>query len=51
VGDAENDQSFLSICGYSAAVANAVPSLRERVHWVTRGVRGDLPKPMRDGAR
>jgi hydroxymethylpyrimidine pyrophosphatase-like HAD family hydrolase len=64
VGDAENDQPFLAICGYSAAVANAVPTLRERVHWVTRGVRGagvvelidriiagDLPNPPRDGAR
>ena len=28
VGDAENDHSFLAICGCSAAVANAVPSIK-----------------------
>jgi hydroxymethylpyrimidine pyrophosphatase-like HAD family hydrolase len=31
VGDAENDWAFLSICGCSAAVANAVPSLKQSV--------------------
>ncbi|MCX5787361.1 MAG: HAD-IIB family hydrolase [Elusimicrobia bacterium] len=30
VGDAENDCSFLERCGVSAAVANALPALRER---------------------
>lgn len=29
VGDAENDRAFLAECGASAAVANALPSLRE----------------------
>jgi hydroxymethylpyrimidine pyrophosphatase-like HAD family hydrolase len=35
VGDAENDQVFLAICGYSAAVANAIPSLKHRVDFVS----------------
>lgn len=30
-GDAENDHSFLQICGCSAAVANALPSLKASV--------------------
>ena len=30
VGDAENDHAFLSICECSAAVANALPSVKER---------------------
>ncbi|HTI00655.1 MAG TPA: HAD hydrolase family protein [Acidisoma sp.] len=29
VGDAENDHSFLAVCGLSAAVANALPPLKE----------------------
>ncbi|WP_268906714.1 HAD family hydrolase, partial [Ciceribacter naphthalenivorans] len=31
VGDAENDHAFLAACGCSAAVANAVPSLKLEV--------------------
>ncbi len=31
IGDAENDHEFLSRCGLSVAVANAIPSLKERV--------------------
>jgi hydroxymethylpyrimidine pyrophosphatase-like HAD family hydrolase len=31
VGDAENDHSFLSRCGCSAAVANALPTLKSEV--------------------
>lgn len=30
-GDAENDHSFLSLCGCSAAVANALPVLKQEV--------------------
>jgi HAD superfamily hydrolase (TIGR01484 family) len=30
IGDAENDHAFLSICECSAAVANALPALKER---------------------
>ena len=37
VGDAENDQAFLNICGCSAAVGNALPSLKRQVDWVLKG--------------
>lgn len=37
IGDAENDYAFLSLCGFSVAVANAIPSLKGRVHLVTSG--------------
>lgn len=40
VGDAENDTAFLELCGYSVAVANALPELKNRVHFVTAGSRG-----------
>jgi hydroxymethylpyrimidine pyrophosphatase-like HAD family hydrolase len=40
IGDAENDYAFLSLCGFSVAVANAIPSLKERVHAVTSGEDG-----------
>jgi hydroxymethylpyrimidine pyrophosphatase-like HAD family hydrolase len=40
VGDAENDQAFLSICSVSAAVANALDSVKERVDWVLNESRG-----------
>ncbi len=36
VGDAENDDSLLRVCGYRAAVANAVPSLKAIADLVTR---------------
>jgi hydroxymethylpyrimidine pyrophosphatase-like HAD family hydrolase len=35
VGDAENDHAFLELCGYRAAVANALPALQRHVDWVT----------------
>jgi hydroxymethylpyrimidine pyrophosphatase-like HAD family hydrolase len=35
IGDAENDFAFLSLCGFSVAVANAIPSLKARVQLVT----------------
>jgi HAD superfamily hydrolase (TIGR01484 family) len=35
VGDAENDQSFLRLCGCAVAVANALPFLKEQADWVT----------------
>jgi HAD superfamily hydrolase (TIGR01484 family) len=34
VGDAENDHAFLQVCEFSAAVANALPSLKEVVDMV-----------------
>jgi hydroxymethylpyrimidine pyrophosphatase-like HAD family hydrolase len=40
VGDAENDHSFLNVCGLSVAVANALPALKERADLVTQGARG-----------
>ncbi|MDB5815149.1 MAG: yidA [Rhodocyclales bacterium] len=40
VGDAENDHAFLRLCGLSAAVANALPSLKQNVDIVTQGARG-----------
>lgn len=40
VGDAENDLVFLDICGYSVAVANALPTVKDRVDLVTTNSRG-----------
>src|SRR6185437_15971815 len=40
VGDAENDQVFLSLCGYSAAVGNALAFLKKQAHYVTKATHG-----------
>ena len=40
VGDAENDLEFLSICGLSVAVENALPVVRDHAHWTTMQPRG-----------
>jgi hydroxymethylpyrimidine pyrophosphatase-like HAD family hydrolase/energy-coupling factor transporter ATP-binding protein EcfA2 len=40
IGDAENDHAFLRLCGASAAVANALPSLKTECDLVTRSSRG-----------
>jgi hydroxymethylpyrimidine pyrophosphatase-like HAD family hydrolase len=40
IGDAENDFAFLNLCGFSVAVANAIPSLKAQVHLVTSGEDG-----------
>jgi HAD superfamily hydrolase (TIGR01484 family) len=40
VGDAENDHAFLRDCGYSVAVKNALPSLKEKAAMVTKNERG-----------
>src|ERR1700689_828599 len=40
IGDAENDPEFLGFCGGSVAVANAIPSLKQRAQSVTRGSYG-----------
>jgi HAD superfamily hydrolase (TIGR01484 family) len=40
VGDAENDHVFLAMCECSAAVANALPALKERADLVTNGSHG-----------
>lgn len=41
VGDAENDEDFLALCGYSAAVGNALPELKQKVDMVTSGHHGE----------
>jgi hydroxymethylpyrimidine pyrophosphatase-like HAD family hydrolase len=40
IGDGENDYAFLSLCGFSVGVGNAIPSLKERVQLVTSGEAG-----------
>jgi HAD superfamily hydrolase (TIGR01484 family) len=40
IGDAENDHAFLSICECSAAVANALPAVKDRADIVTRSDHG-----------
>ncbi|MBE9099952.1 HAD family hydrolase [Vacuolonema iberomarrocanum] len=40
VGDAENDLPFLQCCGYSVAVANALPEVKTQVSAVTQAERG-----------
>jgi hydroxymethylpyrimidine pyrophosphatase-like HAD family hydrolase len=41
VGDAENDHSFLKLCERSAAVAGALPAIRDAADLVLRGDAGD----------
>src|SRR5262249_10846572 len=41
VGDAENDHAFFSLCECSVAVANALPSVKEKADWVTQGDHGE----------
>jgi hydroxymethylpyrimidine pyrophosphatase-like HAD family hydrolase len=41
IGDAENDEPFLDVCGLSAAVANAVDSFKHRAHLVTAAPAGE----------
>jgi HAD superfamily hydrolase (TIGR01484 family) len=41
VGDAENDEPFLAVCGRSVAVQNALDDLKQRVDWVTGGDHGE----------
>ncbi len=40
VGDAENDHSFLRLCECAVAVANALPTLKERADVVTKADHG-----------
>lgn len=40
VGDAENDCHLLQLCGFSAAVANALPIVKSQADWVTTYERG-----------
>lgn len=41
VGDAENDQSFLAVCGLSAAVRNATPYVLDNCDLPLKGRNGD----------
>ena len=41
IGDAENDHALLSACEASAAVANAVPLLKQKADIVTQGDHGE----------
>jgi len=54
IGDAENDADFLALCGHSAAVANALPKLKRKVHVVTSAGYGEgvaeLVKQLLNGA-
>jgi hypothetical protein len=40
VGDAENDHAFMRLCGVSAAVANALDSVKSDADFTTEGARG-----------
>ncbi len=40
IGDAENDHAFLTVCGCAAAVANALPAVKERADLTTIKARG-----------
>ncbi|MBI2824464.1 MAG: HAD-IIB family hydrolase [Planctomycetia bacterium] len=40
VGDAENDHAYLEVCEVAAAVANALPALKQRADLVTVGDHG-----------
>ena len=40
IGDAENDQAFLEMCGFGVAVANALDGLKAHADNVTRGEAG-----------
>ena len=40
VGDAENDHAFLQASGYSVAVANALPAIKDEADLITRQARG-----------
>jgi HAD superfamily hydrolase (TIGR01484 family) len=41
IGDAENDEAFLAMCGLGVAVANALDSLKARADQVTRAENGE----------
>jgi hydroxymethylpyrimidine pyrophosphatase-like HAD family hydrolase len=40
IGDAENDEPFLAMCGRGVAVANALESLKARADQITQGENG-----------
>jgi HAD superfamily hydrolase (TIGR01484 family) len=40
IGDAENDEAFLAMCGWWVAIANALESLKARADQITQGENG-----------
>jgi hydroxymethylpyrimidine pyrophosphatase-like HAD family hydrolase len=40
IGDAENDLAFLSYCGFGVAVDNALPAVKSKADYITKGARG-----------
>ena len=48
IGDAENDHAFLDVCEFSAAVSNALPSLKEAVDLVLPADHGKGVKSLID---
>ena len=40
IGDAENDEAFLELCGFSVAVANAIPRIKQISGLMTEGEHG-----------
>ena len=40
VGDAENDEAFLRLCGFSVAVANAIPRIKQLADMTTEQEHG-----------
>lgn len=49
VGDAENDQAFLAMCGCGIAVANALEAVKARADHVTQGRAGTGVREVIDG--
>ncbi|MBV8429014.1 MAG: HAD-IIB family hydrolase, partial [Hyphomicrobiales bacterium] len=41
IGDAENDEAFLRLCGRSVAIANALAAVKKSADHVTKGARGE----------
>src|SRR3989475_10877104 len=46
IGDAENDHAFLALCEWGVAVANTLPSLKDRADIVTAGDHGEIGMEM-----
>jgi hydroxymethylpyrimidine pyrophosphatase-like HAD family hydrolase len=40
VGDAENDEALLNLCGFSVAVANAIPRIKQLADMTTEQEHG-----------
>ena len=40
IGDAENDEAFLELCGFSVAVANAIPRIKQIADVITEQEHG-----------